>query len=277
MIIWLASYPKSGNTLLRSILSTYFFSDDGIFSFEHLYKIAQFPSNEFFKGIVNDIKNQDEISKKYIDAQIHINKKSKSIKFLKTHSALAKIGNKDFTDFNNTMGAIYVVRDPRNVVASVAYHFNLGIGDATSFLLENRNWLKENEQLPRTFISSWKINYNSWKIFNEKLLIIKYEDLIFEKKNTILKIFDFFQSLGMHKSKIDLLKLDKVIETTEFKKMKSLEQKNNFSESVKDFNKKNKSFFNLGPANDWKTKLELNLKSKIENAFNKEMKELGYL
>ena len=47
MIIWLASYPKSGNTLLRSILGAYFFSEDGNFDFEHLYKIGQFPS--FFK------------------------------------------------------------------------------------------------------------------------------------------------------------------------------------------------------------------------------------
>ena len=41
MIIWLASYPKSGNTLLRSILSSYFFSNDGEFKFENLYQIDQ--------------------------------------------------------------------------------------------------------------------------------------------------------------------------------------------------------------------------------------------
>ena len=43
MIIWLASYPKSGNTLLRSILASYFFSKDGLLKFEDLYKITQFP------------------------------------------------------------------------------------------------------------------------------------------------------------------------------------------------------------------------------------------
>jgi len=41
MIIWLASYPKSGNTLLRSILATYFFSKEGEFKFDYLYKIEQ--------------------------------------------------------------------------------------------------------------------------------------------------------------------------------------------------------------------------------------------
>ena len=44
MIIWLASYPKSGNTLLRSMLSSYLFSEEGIFNFDLLKKIKQFPN-----------------------------------------------------------------------------------------------------------------------------------------------------------------------------------------------------------------------------------------
>ena len=43
MFVWLASYPKSGNTLLRAMLSAYLFSDDGKFNFELLKKIKQFP------------------------------------------------------------------------------------------------------------------------------------------------------------------------------------------------------------------------------------------
>ena len=48
MIIWLTSYPKSGNTWVRSFLSAYYYSNDGRFSFELLKKIRQFPSKEFF-------------------------------------------------------------------------------------------------------------------------------------------------------------------------------------------------------------------------------------
>ena len=40
MIIWLASYPKSGNTWIRSLLSAYLYSDDGIFNFDLLKKIS---------------------------------------------------------------------------------------------------------------------------------------------------------------------------------------------------------------------------------------------
>ena len=51
MIIWLASYPKSGNTLLRSMLSAYLFSNDGIFNFKLLTKIKQFPYNDILKDL----------------------------------------------------------------------------------------------------------------------------------------------------------------------------------------------------------------------------------
>ena len=49
MIIWLASYPKSGNTWLRALLSSYYYSNNGIFQFDLLKKINQFPENFFFR------------------------------------------------------------------------------------------------------------------------------------------------------------------------------------------------------------------------------------
>ena len=49
MIIWLASYPKSGNTFARAMLSAYFFSKEGNFDFKYLKSIKQFTSKQLFK------------------------------------------------------------------------------------------------------------------------------------------------------------------------------------------------------------------------------------
>ena len=57
MIIWIASYPKSGNTWVRSLLSTFLYSDSGIFSFDLLSKIHQFPNKEYFKFFLKDFTN----------------------------------------------------------------------------------------------------------------------------------------------------------------------------------------------------------------------------
>ena len=70
MIIWLASYPKSGNTFLRSLLSAYFFTKDGNFQLDLLDKITQFPNINIFKKFGVDTSNDLEIVKNYINIQL---------------------------------------------------------------------------------------------------------------------------------------------------------------------------------------------------------------
>ena len=66
MIIWLASYPKSGNTFVRAFLSAYYFSKNGEFDFSQISKIDQFPHEKYFKEKVNSIK---EASKQWVPIQ----------------------------------------------------------------------------------------------------------------------------------------------------------------------------------------------------------------
>ena len=102
MIIWLASYPKSGNTLVRSVLSAYFFSKEGTFNFEILKNIQQFPLNPLFERLGINVKNEKEVVKNYIKVQESINKKD-SIQFFKTHSCLFNIDDNLFTNLNKIM------------------------------------------------------------------------------------------------------------------------------------------------------------------------------
>ena len=72
---------------------------------------------------MNDFK---EISRNWITSQQIINL-DKKVKFFKTHHAYCKINNNYFTDSENTKAAIYIVRDPRNVITSLLNHL-LGHG-----------------------------------------------------------------------------------------------------------------------------------------------------
>ena len=278
MIVWLSSYPKSGNTLLRSMLSAYFFSNDGMFNFKNLYSISQFPLLKHFSPLGVDVNNDKEVFKNFINAQNFINQ-DKKVKFFKTHSALCKIHDHNFTNIQNTLCVIYIVRDPRNIVASMAHHYDLSIDEATEIIIDKKKFLSKTDKNCSVLVGSWNFNFNSWKNFQQqkKYLLIKYEDLITKKKTVFLRILKFLNSLGM-KFEIDIIKLNKVIKTTEFEKMKKKEQIENFSEAMIDKKTgKRKIFFNLGPKNDWKKNLDLKNKDKIEKTFNKEMKELGYL
>ena len=278
MIIWLASYPKSGNTLLRSILSSYFYSNDGVFKFENLAKISQFPMSNHLLSLGVNVDDEKEVFKNFINAQNFLNQDKGKIKFFKTHSSLSKMYECDFTNLQNTLGAIYIVRDPRNVVTSLAHHYNLSIDQATETMIDKNRYMQKTTRNLRVFIGSWNFSYNSWKNLKDqnKYLLIKYEDLIAKKKTVLLKVFKFLSSLGM-KFDLDMIKLNRVIKNTEFEKMKIKEQNEIFSEAVTDKDGKRKNFFNLGPKNDWRRLLDKKNIDKIEKNFEKEMIELGYL
>mgnify|MGYP003689384187 FL=1 len=117
MIIWIASYPKSGNTWVRSFLSAYYFSKDGKFNVNDLNKIEDYPNKQFFDQQVKD----GEIHKHWEESQKKIFE-SKKVKFLKTHNSLIKAFGYDFTQPKYTLGVIYIIRDPRNVITSVKNH-----------------------------------------------------------------------------------------------------------------------------------------------------------
>ena len=69
-IIWISSYPKSGNTFLRAMLSAFFYSENGIFKQDYLKNILEFP-RDFFKlktsnNFLNEINEYAGIQKKYL-------------------------------------------------------------------------------------------------------------------------------------------------------------------------------------------------------------------
>ena len=131
----------------------------------------------------------------------------------------------------------------------------------------------------KTFCGKWSFNYLSWKNFNpQRLLLIKYEDMINNKKNILKNILSFLSSLIENKFEINESKINNIISSTSFEGMKNLEKKQSFSEAAID-KKTGKSipFFYLGDQKKSEKLLDAKNKNKIESIFRKEMEELGYL
>ena len=281
MIVWLASYPKSGNTWLRSIISALVYSKDGLFNFELLKKIPQFPTQKYFREFTDDYTNIHEIKKYWIAAQDKINVENE-IKFLKTHHINCKIDNYSFTNKQNTCATIYIVRDPRNLVNSISNHYDKTINEAKEFLItpktlgasKNIHNLKNGNVV--TLIGNWAENYNFWKQTNENFLLVKYEDLLNNINLELEKIVLFLKKYVNFD--VNDNKLQNIIKTTNFNHLKEKEKEGLFDENVytKSTNRKI-NFFHQGPENNWKSKLESEIVNEINLKFKNEMIELGYL
>jgi hypothetical protein len=279
MIIWLASYPKSGNTWVRYFLASLIYSNQGKSGLDKLGYIMQYPKRDQFEKLVSNFDDFNQIKQNWINSQIKINSDNK-VKIFKTHHILCSLGDDNFTDERNTLGAIYIVRDPRNVISSILYHFNLSsTEEALNFIMEEKKFIgnmKNKINYPLyTLIGSWKSNYNSWKNIGKNFLLVKYEDLILSPNTEFRNIANYISNIIGIKFSEEQIKNS--IEESSFKNLRNIEDKNGFIESIEDPENKKKKFFNLGPNNNWKKNLEKKFIDRIEKSFNDEMKELGYI
>ena len=293
MIIWLASYPKSGNTWVRTIINQIIFNDVKSTTevFDNLSRIRRYPSKTDIVGLPQ-LPNHNvftkEQKKEVIDftiknwavSQDKINKNNKT-NILKTHNILCKVKldgkNYSFADLNNTIGVIHIVRDPRNIVTSVKNHFSINTEeDSVEMLCNNYNWTGfANNEIPQ-LLSSWSNHYNSWKRFPNNYLLIKYEDLVSDISKEIIRIAKYLSNYFEYEFSDKIV--DEIKKNTSFENFKELETKGKFNEnSINEITGEKNTFFNLGPENNWKKILKKESIYKIEKEFNKEMKELGYL
>ncbi len=283
MIFWIASYPKSGNTWIRLLLCSYYYTDDGMFSDDTLLKnIGQFPEKKYFEKFKYNTSIPGDTSKLWIKAQELINQ-DKNFRFFKTHNFLGKIGNTQFTNEKNSLGAIYILRDPRNIITSIKNHFELSYEESLEFMLNERkftyDYFKKNDYADFQFLSSWEKNYKTW--INNKVfptLVIKYEDLISQTYEELKKIINFTDNLINKKNKFNKKKALNVISSTSFSNLKKIENTKGFSESLNSKMKSEKiPFFHLGPDNNWRHRLDNDFKIKVNEVFKKNLIELNYL
>ena len=276
MIIWLASYPKSGNTWIRLFLDSLFSSSEE-FNINQNY-ITQFPLRKHFEGITKNINDQSEFAKNCVNAQSKLNF-DKKIKILKTHNALWNFNNGkySFTDENNTLGVIHIVRDPRSIVTSIFNYFHKdSYENAIEFMTTDKVLGGGNDEsgLP-TIVGSWANHYKSWKKFKKNYLLIKYEDLLENPEEEFFKITKFLNNIANFN--FNNQKIISSIKNCEFNNLSNQEDAYGFDGNSETNKQKNQKFFHLGPKNKWQDILTDEVRNKVELLFENEMKEIGYL
>ena len=278
MIIWIASYPKSGNTWVRSFVTAYYFCENGIFDIDKLILIQDYPNKQFFKETVK----KGEIHKHWESSQKNICSEKK-VKFLKTHNSLITAFGNKFTKPEYTLGVIHIIRDPRNIITSLKNHYDFETYERALKFMQDKNKVLEDYPHLKNYaktniINSWRINYQSWMSNkNFRRLTIRYEDMIENPQQTFEKLVVFINTLMRFKDKVDPKKLSNAIETTNFKSLQDIENQGKFSENVYSLKDNRKiKFFYQGPKNNWKKNLDESMIKKMNEFYMKDLKFFKY-
>ena len=254
MILWLSSYPKSGNTWARIFLTNYLFEETDN-PFGNIDKINSYPRKKYFnfleKKDFTTLTERENSFKQYILSQEKINLNGE-LNLLKSHSFCGALNSNNFSNSNNTAGFIYFVRDPRSVAISLAHHNSDTIENVVKMMI-NKN-------------KSISIKLDSVNF----IITDKYESMKknpYESFKSMLNFISKFKKIEINENKIH-----KIIKKCEFTNLQNFEKKKGFKER-----KGNDLFFRKGIVDEWKNRLPKNLNEQIKKEFKDEMDELGYL
>lgn len=275
-IVWLASYPKSGNTWFRVFLSNLLSDSEESVNINHLHP-SRIASNrsiiDFYLGTQSSELIPDEIERLRPEIYRFVSKESETDVFFKTHDAweLNADGYPLFPE-EVTKGVIYFIRNPLDVAVSFAFHNNTNFDKAIINMNDNNfrlclNNSKLLNQIPQHLLS-WSGHVISWvHKSNLPVHVMRFEDMIDKPERTFSKALEFLKISFTDKQ------LFHALQKSSFERLSIQEAEFGFKEKYI-FSKK---FFRSGTRNNWKQYLEQKQVYKIINHHRIIMKEFGYL
>jgi len=274
-IIWLASYPKSGNTWIRIFFANYLNQDNKAIDINNINTSIISSSRTIFDNYLPFLSSDltfEEIDILRPKVYREISEETEDIQFIKTHDAFTlNSEGKAIFPREITKAVIHIVRNPLDVAVSFAHHSHISIDKSIKTLNSDQKSLANNPQLLnkqlRQILLSWSEHYLSWKGTKTPYLLIKYEDLLNNTEETFKNLVLFLYG------EVDTTQLKRAIKYSSFKELKEQEKKNHFKEKPL----KADSFFRKGKSNSWKEEMSDIQATKITKKHSKVMKELGYL
>lgn len=260
-IVYLASYPKSGNTWLRAIIAKSLTNNSDINSLQYLVpSFNQLLQNKY--GLDDNIPI-DKVFEKWETLQSFIGNASKKT-ILKTHNACGKLNNTYFPLEEYTYKVIYIVRDPRDIIISWSKHRNISFDETEKNMMNEEYTAIDSDKASYSieFLSSWDNHVNGWLRCKSPTLMIRYEDLISDMENQISTIFRFLNIKPV-------CSIEDIVEATNINSLKKQENKHGFVEK-----KQGENFFGEGKSYGWMNH-DFNFR-KIEQRFMPLLKQLNY-
>ena len=271
-LIWLASYPKSGNTWMRSFLHNLLRNSDEPADLNSLTEFCRSASSrEWFEAVSPapiESLSPDALVRLYPASQARIAASSRDTVFVKSHNYLGAWGGVPLHNMQLTAGAIYILRNPLDVALSVCHHFGFTPDKAIEFMGWKEARTKLTPRIVPEFYGSWSDNVQSWTGQSSPgLLVLRYEDLLDRPLEHFGKLVRF---LGLPENPE---RLQRAIRNSSFETLKALEAKGGFNEKPE----RASAFFREGRAQQWRAKLEPQQIRRIIRDHHVQMERFGYI
>lgn len=271
-LVWLASYPKSGNTWVRIFLSALIAGENFDLNRLHINRI--FHDRAVFDCHLEDdtrLLYQSELDF-YYPKVWRLEAVNQSQLIIKTHDTCRRnTAGELIFPVDATQSAIYIVRNPLDVCISLAHFVNITIDQAIDFMNDSQaRTLKEMFFLTNTVldsvISSWQENVRSWTAIKAfPVLVIRYEDLIDDVRAQFSRLIEFLNLSSTHD-------FDQALNIISFDNLASLERTYGFERPLV-----SKAFFRAGKKDQWKNVLTREQIARVINNNQTVMQQFGYL
>lgn len=270
-ILWLASYPKSGNTWVRLFIANYVTNSSDPVPINQLYRFGTGDAQaKHYAAVSGGKANHADV-----DASLALRDRvlrgivsnNADINLVKTHSRRAVARGVELIPPQYTRSAVYIIRNPLDMVLSYARHYAMTIEQAAEAVCHPDNAIGADANNTVQFLGSWTDHVSGWTSFAPyPVLVLRYEDMLTEPDTAFAKVV---KHMGMD---VDAERLERAIKHSSFDQLKQQEQASGFVERAP----KDTAFFAKGQAGQWRDQLDPALVKKIRQANKRLMKQYGY-
>ncbi|GAN79897.1 sulfotransferase domain-containing protein [Acidocella aminolytica] len=267
-LVWLASYPKSGNTWVRAFLHNYIVNAETPHSINNLVDFSVAECAMGFFGTPGEVLSPREVQARRPQAHETLTKLHPDLVFVKTHNANLTLHNVPLCTPTLTAGAIYIVRDPRDVALSYAAFTGKNVDEIIEFMGQDGAANASDGVQVFELLSSWSQHALSW-VSTPRRLLVRYEDLLADPERGFGRMVRF---LGGTNDRPELARLRRAIEFSSFSTLSGQEARNGYRAAGAAGGK----FFRAGQAGGWRDRLTQAQTAKIWAAHGHVMEKFGY-
>jgi len=274
-IIWIASYPKSGNTWVRVFVHNLLRELSGSIAPQsinllHEYTGWEFAAKPFETALGKPFKEAShrELAEARPRAQSSLARSRPGPFLAKTHLCVGREFEVPTINFDVTLAAVYVVRNPLDVAISFAHHLGETI-DATIAKMALPNFTTQNrDKHVYEVMGTWSQHVAGWiGLFSRPVHIVRYEDLLADPLRGFGKLAKFLR-LAPTESQ-----LRSAIEKSSFTELSRQETEGGFREKPPTAEK----FFRAGRSGQWVERLSPAQVQDVVRAHGPMMQRFGYL